>query len=1229
MAPVPGRPATLWRHIRKLKAAVAITGLFLAGAVIAQPAIAADNPCSLNPIVCENSATGSLPTEWDDMYGSGDWEIQGFATEMSVNVGQTVSFKIDTPATSYRIDIYRIGYYGGRGARKVATVNPSVALPQNQPACVTDPATEIFDCGTWAVSASWAVPANAVSGVYVAKPVRTDGAAGTSHIPFVVRNDASHSDIIFKTSDATWQAYNTYGGANFYWGGPNGRAFKLSYNRPFATRGLEDGRDYLFSSEYAMIRFLERNGYDVSYTTDVDADRRGHLIRNHKAFLSVGHDEYWSGAERASVEAARDAGVHLAFFSGNEVYWKTRWESSVDGTNTAYRTLVCYKETWANSKIDPTPEWTGTWRDPRFSPPADGGRPENGLTGTLYQSNNTDLAIQVPTEQGKNRFWRDTSVATLGAGQVATLAPHTVGYESNEDLDNGFRPKGLIRLSTTTGPTPEYLRDFGSTTSPGTTTHHLTLYRATSGALVFSAGTIQWAWGLDSQHDGPQEPADPRMQQATVNLFADMGVQPASLMSGLVPATASADSVAPTTAVTSPVNNTSLVNGSAVTLTGTAVDAGGRVAGVEVSTDGGDTWHPATGTASWSYTFYSNGVGTQVVQARAIDDSNNVQQIPASVTLKLTGPSTLFGARVPAEPAVGDTAGVELGVKVVARSDGTITGIRFYKGASNTGTHNGSLWTSTGTRLATGTFSNETATGWQTLVFSSPVQVRANTTYIASYYAPNGHYAADPNYFSFGDHEATPLLAPRSYTSGGNGVYRTGAGFPASSYGDTNYYVDVLFYDGDSSEPAVLSVSPAHGQTNVDLTDNPAATFSKDIDPGSIEFTLKNAANADIAGLVAYDNATRTLTLTPTSGLAASQNYTVRLFARDTDGRPMEEAMTWTFTTTPYSQLSTLFAVDAVPDIAASADSGALTLGVKFVPTVNGRIVGVRYYQGPGNDGPHTASLYSETETLLASATFSGGGTGWKSIYFEDPVTVTAGSTYVASYFTPSGHYAYNANFFSSAYTSADWALTAPAGSNGVYRYGSDGFPSSTYSSANYWVDPLFLTDAPPPGLPTQPHPPAGSLMLFSGSDTPALPNDPDTSSIELGIRFTSEVAGKVAGVRFYKGNQNTGAHTATLWSPDGQQLATGSFIAESASGWQTMLFSQPVAITPGEPYTISYHTDVGHYSVTVNGLADGRNQGPLQVSAGGAVYRYGSTAFPSSSSNHNYWVDVVFTPDN
>src|SRR5437867_92410 len=154
------------------------------------------------------------------------------------------------------------------------------------------------------------------------------------------------------------------------------------------------------------------------------------------------------------------------------------------------------------------------------------------------------------------RFWRNTSIAALGPGQVATLAQSTLGYESDEDPDNGFRPAGLIHLSTTTASVSQYLYfspTSGYSLSSGTETHHLTLYRAPRGALVFSAGTIHWSWGIDSDHVGYSgSPADPNMRQAMVNLFADMGVQPATLQSGLVQATASTDTTPPRSAITSP-----------------------------------------------------------------------------------------------------------------------------------------------------------------------------------------------------------------------------------------------------------------------------------------------------------------------------------------------------------------------------------------------------------------------------------------------------------------------------------------------------------------------------------------------------------------------------------------------------------------------------------------------------------------------------------------------------
>src|SRR5262245_57472484 len=222
-----------------------------------------------NPIVIENQQTGDI--NWD-VSGSGDPSIQGFATDISVNTGETVNFKIKTDSNNYTVDIYRLGYYGGAGARKVATLG-SFTQPQNQNVpCVTDAATGLFDCGRWVVSASWP-STGAVSGIYLAKLNRTD-TGGSSHIIFIVRDDARQADVVFQTSDTTWQAYNRYGGANLYCGGPfsnsgtayacPNRAAKVSYNRPFETRA-HDPQNWVFNAEYPMLRWLEANGYDVKY----------------------------------------------------------------------------------------------------------------------------------------------------------------------------------------------------------------------------------------------------------------------------------------------------------------------------------------------------------------------------------------------------------------------------------------------------------------------------------------------------------------------------------------------------------------------------------------------------------------------------------------------------------------------------------------------------------------------------------------------------------------------------------------------------------------------------------------------------------------------------------------------------------------------------------------------------------------------------------------------------
>lgn len=492
-----------------------LVGALLAPLLGVAPASAA---CA-NPIVCENQRPGLPESEWK-VAGSGDPALQGYATRQSIAPGGRLSLKVDG-AMPYHVDILRVGWYRGDGARLVATVP---ATPRTQPPCaVATDGTGLVDCTAWSVTASWLAPAAAVSGVYVAHLVREDTRFG-SLVPFVVREATPRSAVVVQTSDETWQAYNTYGGNSLYQcaqacppGDPHAYkgASKVSYDRPLNVNGSND----LFASEYQLIRFVEESGLDVSYLSGYDVASRPAAVRGHRVFVSSGHDEYWSRTQRENVWAARDAGTNLAFLSGNEIFWKTRFER-------AGRTLVCYKDTHYDARTDPV-EWTGTWRDPRFRPPAEVVA-ENALTGQLFAVNTGTGAIEVPARFRGQPIWRHTRVAQLADGATATLAPGTLGYEWDVDGDPASSivpggapdPPGLTWLSETTLPDVEVFVDYGSTVEAHhAATHHLSLYRAPSGALVFGAGTVQWSWGLAG---------DQAMRQATVNMFIDMGASPAT-----------------------------------------------------------------------------------------------------------------------------------------------------------------------------------------------------------------------------------------------------------------------------------------------------------------------------------------------------------------------------------------------------------------------------------------------------------------------------------------------------------------------------------------------------------------------------------------------------------------------------------------------------------------------------------------------------------------------------
>ncbi|MET7460681.1 DUF4082 domain-containing protein [Nonomuraea sp. NPDC005501] len=311
------------------------------------------------------------------------------------------------------------------------------------------------------------------------------------------------------------------------------------------------------------------------------------------------------------------------------------------------------------------------------------------------------------------------------------------------------------------------------------------------------------------------------------------------------------------------------------------------------------------------------------------------------------------------------------------------------------------------------------------------------------------------------------------------------------------------------------------------------------------------------------------------------------------------------------------------PAVSSHTETQPVTLGVKFQATTTGVVSGIRFYKGSLNTGTHTGSLWTAGGTLLASATFSNEtASGWQQMDFATPVTVTANTTYVASYHTPSGHFSYTLQYFTSQHASPPLVALADgaAGGNGVYTYGAtSAFPSSTFQSTNYWVDVVFT--------------PASSL--WDQSATPAVASHSDTQAVTLGVRFRAATTGLVRGIRFYKGSLNTGTHTGALWTAGGTLLASATFSNETASGWQQVNFSTPVAVSANTTYVASYHTTSGRYSITGNYFTSARVNRPLTAfadsSGGNGVYTYGaSNSFPTSSFQAtNYWVDVVFTPSN
>jgi PKD repeat protein len=557
-----------YSRARTLMIALIVVVAALLGSNLTGHAAAAVTCPNANPVVNENNCQGPGTTAWKVQNYSED--IGGFTTQTSYELGTDIPLKIGSdlsPLPTVNIDVYRMGWYGGTGGRLIWS-DHNVATNNSYQCNPMDPTTGELSCANWNVTATIPGATLPISGIYEA--LITDPADNIqNYVVFVVRNDAANSPVLFVLPSATYEAYNTWGptaqggckslyfdncaGANTVSG--SGRAVAVSFDRPLSGGMAYQNR--FFGPDDETVQWLEQQGYNVSYSDDVQTDESSSALLGHKIDIISGHSEYWSAQTFNNWMAARDAGVNIVSFSGNTAYWQTRY---ADGD----RTLICYKTVQgpgtpndpaslnSSGQVGPGDHpnlATTTRRDPgapasAVTPP--GGRigpnqPENQLLGNMYIGDNDaiNFSLTVPPDDNGGNFagadvWRNSGISTSSTTTLGAAATSPIGWEwdsvpsANSPLyayAASVEPVGVRQITQTdiTNSTDSFIQDAGNvrtnTAPPGQPSNtSAVMYRAPSGAYVFASGSMRWAY----------EFGDPPMDQMTYNVFSDMGVQPST-----------------------------------------------------------------------------------------------------------------------------------------------------------------------------------------------------------------------------------------------------------------------------------------------------------------------------------------------------------------------------------------------------------------------------------------------------------------------------------------------------------------------------------------------------------------------------------------------------------------------------------------------------------------------------------------------------------------------------
>jgi Bacterial Ig domain len=402
--------------------------------------------------------------------------VAGYADSMSINTGESTTFRVTSQLGSYKIAILRMGWYGGAGATEV--YRSGVLTGVNYPTPSWD-SNGLVACGWPAAisvsSAGW------TTGYYLAALIPQSTGVAESYVPFVVRNDSSTAPILMQIPFTTYQAYNSWGGKSSY-GGPDGvRARKLSFDRPYSANG---GTMYLFAGDHQMISWLERNGYQVSYAASSDTHQNPALMTNRSLFLSVYHDEYWSQSMRNNLTSWIGNSKSVGMLSANNFYWRIRFEPSSSGV--ANRVMACYKD----AAIDPnTAEPTILFSEV--------GQNESQIEGLQFASFGDVTAPWIVTNAG-HWIYSGTGVSN------GTAIPGLVGTEWDQATASAPSGTQLIASSPTTG-------------AYGPSVQAAAVREPSSGQVIFSAGTVSFPMFFGG-YNSPGE--DARVSKMMTNFLA-------------------------------------------------------------------------------------------------------------------------------------------------------------------------------------------------------------------------------------------------------------------------------------------------------------------------------------------------------------------------------------------------------------------------------------------------------------------------------------------------------------------------------------------------------------------------------------------------------------------------------------------------------------------------------------------------------------------------------------